>query len=174
MRDMSVLLPEFRIKIEELDKECLSSGLKFVNYFTLRTPCVQGKLWRQDKSKAVIGAEVARLVAADCAFLANCIMDAGPQTGPWATNAIPGLSWHQWGLAVDSYVEVNGIPDWKHPTAYKTRADIAVSLGLTAGYYFSAKKQDPGHIQMYPQEVLSLYTLKEVDDNMKERFGISS
>ena len=36
-------------------------------------------------------------------FLASVLDGVGPQHGPHVTNALPGLSWHQWGEAVDCF-----------------------------------------------------------------------
>jgi hypothetical protein len=45
-------------------------------------------------------------------FLAQCIERVGKQFGEHVTNAIPGLSWHQWGEAADSAWVVDNEVVW--------------------------------------------------------------
>lgn len=68
--------------------------------------------------------------------------------GKVVSNAPPGSSAHNFGLAVDLWpMKGNGF-DWgTHDILFKTMADIAVSLGLTAGYYFHTIHDAP-HVEM--------------------------
>jgi len=107
---------------------------------------------------------------AGCDFLGDTLQNAGPQKGKWATNALPGYSWHNWGYAVDCFVVKDGafVQRGDDPL-YELYASEAISLGLTAGYYFS--HQDSGHVQMYSEEVPEKYTSQEINDAMKKQFG---
>jgi hypothetical protein len=66
--------------------------------------------------------------------------------GPVVTNALPGHSWHNFGLAVDvAPFDELGKPDWNatHP-AWKRIVDIGVSLGLVDGKAWN----DIPHLQL--------------------------
>jgi hypothetical protein len=65
------------------------------------------------------------------------------------TNAPPGHSWHEFGLAVDvAPFDAAGKPDWNlsHPVWKKIIA-AGESLGLYSGDEFCSRKDDP-HFQM--------------------------
>jgi hypothetical protein len=60
--------------------------------------------------------------------------------GSVVTNAKPGMSAHNWGLAAD-LLPVNpatGKGDWNWDAGFKVMADEAQALGLRAGYYFKS------------------------------------
>ena len=65
----------------------------------------------------------------------------GPQKGDPVTNAIPGLSWHQWGEAVDCFWVVNNKAVWDLETVvnglnrFMVYANEAKKLGLDAGLF---------------------------------------
>ena len=63
------------------------------------------------------------------------------------TKAAPGLSAHNWGLAVDLLPTnpATGKGDWNFDAGFKDLADQAKKLGLTAGYYWKFK--DGAHIE---------------------------
>ena len=63
------------------------------------------------------------------------------------TNAPPGYSWHEYGLAGDLAVMVNGEPDWDlaHP-AWSRIVTVGESLGLTAGAHW--QHPDIPHFQL--------------------------
>ena len=67
--------------------------------------------------------------------------------GPKVTNAPAGSSAHNFGLAADLAPMKDGKIYWNAPDiVWKQMADVAVSLGLTAGYYFKSFKDMP-HIE---------------------------
>ncbi len=126
----------------------------------------EAKLWRQSRSTAEILEKIAQLKSDNCDYLAGILESVGPCNGPWATNTIPGLSWHNWRQAIDFAWEDKGFIDWNGDSdAYKTLADEAIKLGLTPGYYFH--KRDAGHIQFNAKEVPEVYTLQDVNDHFK-------
>ena len=131
-----------------------------------RSVAEEAKLWRQSRPTAEVVGKTDELKAMGCDYLASVIESVGPCTGPWATNTIPGLSWHNWKQAVDFAWEDNGVVNWDGDAdAYKTLADEAIKLGLTPGYYFH--ERDAGHIQFSAKEVPEVYTLQEVNDHFK-------
>lgn len=169
-RDLADLDPQFRAVVDrllaDLDER---QGVHMVPYCTLRTPQEQAELWRQGRPTWLIERRIKNLRRNGADFLADCIERAGPQRGNRVTGAIPGLSWHQWGLAVDCYRDVSGGADWSL-SAYEPYAKAAEAAGLTAG--FGWRTPDAPHIQA-PEEDSpeARYTITEINDMMRERFG---
>ena len=97
--DLTLLVPAFRPRLETLLANCRARGVEMRPYTGLRTPLEQAKLWRQSRSREQIDAKVAQLRAAGADYLADCIVHVGPRNGDPVTNAVPVLSWHQWGEA---------------------------------------------------------------------------
>ncbi len=146
-RDINLLTLEFRIKVVAVIKTCLTKGFVMTPYFTLRTPQEQGMLWCQSRSEEQISQAAYTLIKAGAPFLASCIDTQYAGNKKWATNALPGNSWHQWGQAVDCFLNENGVANWNSDDIrYKHYADVATQLGLTSGRYWL--KPDPDHIQL--------------------------
>jgi hypothetical protein len=175
--DLTPLVPEFRATVNELIARCAGRGVEMRPFFALRTPFEQAKLWRQSRSREEIEQRIARLRAAGAGFLAHCIETVGPQHGAHVTNAIPGLSWHQWGEAVDCMWIVERRADWSTVkrvngvNGYHLYADEAVGLGLDAGGHWRSFKDWP-HVQQRaaasPDRIMAL---KDIDAEMQRRFG---
>jgi peptidoglycan LD-endopeptidase CwlK len=166
--------PQFRQLLDQLLVLCQQEDIEMVPYFGLRTPFEQGKLWRQSRSVAQIQSKLADLRAKGAPFLAHCIDSVGPQHGPPVTNAIPGLSWHQWGEAMDCYWLRNGKAEWDTEiggsrNGYKVYAFLASQNGLFAGGHWQSFKDWP-HVQKRragsPNRPLT-----EIDREMRSRFG---
>ena len=169
LRDPALLAPEFRADVERLLDALRAQGHEFRLSTTLRTPWQQARLWRQSRTRATISERVVALRRAGAEHLAHVLESVGPQSGRPVTNAIPGLSWHQWGEAADLYLVVDGAAVWDagHP-GYHALAITAESLGLKSGRSFG----DPPHVQARRTEPSALPIL-EVDAEMRERFGLS-
>lgn len=165
------LVEEFSDKINEVIFQCHADGHWVVPYTTIRDPWEQAKLWRRSRTYSQIVAAQQDLHTADAEFLSQCINDVGIQPlAPWATNALPGLSWHQWGEAVDCYIQdKNGHAIWDstHP-GYESYAQRAKEMGLDAGHYWT--KKDSVHVQLRKGRVLDFHTLSEVDAEMLKRY----
>lgn len=164
------LEPEFAFKYQELLDDCKANGFEFRPFRVLATPLEQANLWRQSRTKEEISAKIKELNKAGAKYLASVIDQVGPQSGIHVTNSIPGLSWHQWGLACDSVLIENKSAVWlsDHP-GYEYYAKTANKMGLTAGLYF--KFRDAVHIQYNKLEVLGVYSMKDVDKEMSKRFS---
>ncbi len=70
-------------------------------------------------------------------------------TGPIVTNAPPGYSWHQFGLAVDvAPINPDGSIDWnaKHPQWTRIE-EVGVSLGMVSGANW-VRMVDCPHLQL--------------------------
>ena len=174
--NLNLLIPEFREKVEQLLENCRNQGVIMKPYCTLRDPYTQARLWRQSRSTAIIQKKINELKEKGAPFLAHCIESIGPQSGPHATNAIPGLSWHQWCEAVDCYWSVKGSIVWDMDTkinginGYLIYAVEATKLGLTAGHFWSRFKDSP-HIQHRQHaNPLQIYSLYQIDIHINTRY----
>lgn len=77
-----------------------------------------------------------------------------PVTNIVITNAMPGYSWHNYGLAVDFAPIVDGKPDWKWDPSdpkdhYDEIADLAAARGMTWGGGWRTFKDAP-HVEWHP------------------------
>lgn len=166
---MSQLVQEFEFKVGRALSACATAGVEMRPYYRLRTTTEQAKLWRQSRPKEEIEAAVSMLQRERAPYLARCLVEAGAQSGKWATNALPGQSWHQWGEAVDCAVYEHGKFSWSaaHP-GYELYARAAKAEGLEAGYYWQRK--DAVHIQFRVASVRSLYSWEDIDRLMLNKF----
>lgn len=171
-RDLTLLKPDFRGQVERLLLNCHRRGFELRPFFTERTPQEQGALWRQSRQGSQVKKRIDDLRRQNCHFLADCIEMHGPQFGRWATNAIPGLSWHNYGLAIDCFVVGKGGGAIWNPAheGYRVYAEEAKELGLTSGFYW--RHRDAVHVQQPPaSSPTKQYTLQDIDAMMRKRFG---
>lgn len=173
MPSLTDLTKEFQPKAERLLGLCAERGVIMRPYFTLRDPITQSKLWRQSRSLEEIEAKIKFLIAQNALYLANCLEAAGPQSGKWATNALPGESWHQWGEAIDCFWVVNGTAEWStslggDDNGYHVYARIAKELELTP--LGPTRIQDWAHVQRSAHKVTDQYSWAEIDAEMQNRY----
>lgn len=175
--DVTVLVPDFRSKLNGLLQACKGNGVEMRPYFGIRPPFEQAKFWRQSRTREEIMAKIGWLRAQGAPFLAECLESVGPQNGPQVTNAIPGLSWHQWGEAVDCVWVVDGKSEWSTQkkvggvNGYTVYADQASALGLDPGGRWKSLKDWP-HVQMRKtSSPAKIYSIAEIDNQMKAKFG---
>lgn len=177
-RKIEDLVPALQPQALTLLEKCRARGIEMRPSATLRSPFEQAKLWRQSRSKQTVQNKIAQLRNLDADFLAFCLESVGPQpSGPNVTGSIPGLSWHQWGEAIDCFWLVNGDDVWDPDlkinglNGFRVYAQEAKQMGLTAGGLWQNFKDWP-HVQLKsagsPTDVMSL---TDVDRIMKERFG---
>lgn len=181
--DLSALVPQMKTAVDALVAACAARQIEMRPYVALRTPEEQARLWRQSRSSEQIAAEVTRLQRAGAPYLADCLQRVGPQHGPPVTKAVPGLSWHQWGEAVDFFWALHGKAEWSvtftapvsgdfmGENGYHVLVDEAQKLNLHPGGAWK-RFQDWPHVQLHgaasPADVMSL---AEIDRQMAERFG---
>lgn len=175
--DTTALTPEFNNKLNELLLTCQGRGVEMRPYFGIRNPFEQAKLWRQSRTREEINQKIAELQTKGAPFLAHCLKSVGPQNGPHVTNALPGLSWHQWGEAVDCFWVVAGQAEWstvKQVNArngYRVYAEQAMQLGLDAGGLWRSLKDWP-HVQLRKAgSPLGAYAIGEIDRKMAAKFN---
>jgi peptidoglycan L-alanyl-D-glutamate endopeptidase CwlK len=175
--DINLLVPDFHQKVKALLQNCLNRGIEMRPNEGLRDPFVQAKYWRQSRTKEAIQRKIDELKNEGADFLAHCIESVGPQHGDPVTNSISGLSWHQWGEALDCFWVVNGKAVWSITTVvnglngFMVYADEAKKLGLDAGLFW-ASLQDAPHVQLRKTSNPSkLFSVQQINQTMQERFG---
>lgn len=130
---MKGLHPQFRGLMEGFLVDCTAKGLRLMPYCGLRTCTEQARLFRQGRTAAQIKEKCDKLRARGYGFLAEIIQSVGPQKGSRiVTYAAPGESFHNYGLATDAVLLVNGKPDWnvEHLDDWKLAGEIAKGHGL--------------------------------------------
>ncbi len=174
--DLTLLMPEFRLKVITLLQNCAHRGIELRPRATLRDPFIQARYWRQSRPIAEINQKIKDLKANGAHFIADCIHAVGFQQGAHVTNAIPGLSWHQWGEAVDCFwvMDEHAI-QFLHTPTHETNglmiyATEAEKIGLDAGFFWESFRDAP-HVQLRKAaSPASLYTLAAIDAEMQMRF----
>jgi len=156
---MAALLEElnkdFRLNVIDLIKACKKRGVCIVPYCTYRDLYKQAILWRQSRRWVEIKREVRELEDTGISFLASIIRDVGVHIGPaqHITNAIPGLSWHQYREAVDCYILRRGLAVWDpNDKGYKIYREEGLKLGMAIG-----TADDWGHLQSSENRVVDVY-----------------
>jgi peptidoglycan LD-endopeptidase CwlK len=175
--ESGTLIPEFREKVLKAISLCRKQGVVMRPFCTLRDPLAQARLWRQSRTIEEISLKITDLKNKGADFLAGCLDSVGPQNGKHVTNALPGLSWHQWGEAIDCMWVVDGSAEWSvykkvdGINGYRHFAEIAAGLGLTPGGTWKGFKDWP-HVQLRmesnPAKCMSIV---RIDAEMKARFG---
>lgn len=113
-RDLNDLRPAVARAARNVLDSCRKRRLDLLIYCTRRTFHEQARLWRVGRDLATIKAMAERLES-DCGRtdLGVILLDVGPQYGSRiVTNAPPGFSFHNYGLAFDAVPLWNGKPLW--------------------------------------------------------------
>ncbi|GAB4023727.1 hypothetical protein GCM10028808_74830 [Spirosoma migulaei] len=175
--DLNTLVPEFKVKVEQLLENCLKQGIEMRPNEALRGPLKQAIYWRQSRSIEEINKKIKELRVKEAPFLADCLEKVGPQHGKHVTDVIPGVSWHQWGEALDCLWIVKGEAEWSLTklvnglNGFKVYAQEAKKIGIEAGFFWPKFKDSP-HVQLRktanPSVILSLSDISKV---MQERFS---
>ncbi len=177
-RDMSRLDPAFRTTVDAVLNACLPAGVTMTPYCAERTPPEQAKLWRQSRTIEQIDEAIGLMRNAGATYLAEALDSVGPQHGPHVTNALPGLSWRQWGLAVDCFWRLDDCAEWSSTrrvngvNGYQLYAQIAQEHGLAAGGLWTSFPDWP-HVQK-PETASPLSngtSWVDIDTAMRKRFG---
>lgn len=170
--DLSLLVDPFEAEITGiLGALLLDDGFQLRPFFTRRHPLEQARLWRQSRTTTEVHTAASMLAREGAVYLRGLLLSVGPQHGKWATNALPGQSWHQWDEAIDCFVMEHGRAVWRrdHP-GYRRYAEKAREAGLTAGFFW--RHQDAVHVQAREGRVRSLFTWAQIDQDMQRRFGV--
>lgn len=149
-------------KVDFILKTTRNEGLHFRVYTKARDPWEQARLWRQSRSHEEIQRAILKLRQEGALFLADILASVGPQYGRWATNNLPGQSWHQYGEAIDVVLVSTAektVWNGSNP-AYERLAKIAVKVGLHSGFYW--KSRDANHLQLRPDAARAYYSWAEL------------
>lgn len=129
------LHPQFHIACQELLRLCEQQGLEIRIYCTVRTCTEQAKLFRRSRTRREVAQRAQSLTDRGFPFLAESLLSVGPQAGKLGahiTNAAPGESFHQYGLAVDGAPFVGGKFLWDASAPeWQVYGQAAQYLGLT-------------------------------------------
>lgn len=166
--DLSLLEPDFRARVEGTLATCRREGVVLRPFCTIRSTLDQARLWRQSRSTKAIAREIQKLRDNGADYLAWCLERVGAQDGRPVTNAIPGMSWHQWGEACDCFLVVDGEAVWDAgDPGYETYVEVAEEHGLVSGRSW----HDIVHVQKRLESVLGAYSLASIDREMQVRYG---
>ena len=165
-RNLDDLQPDFRAAVDLVLADCRELGVEMRPFFTTRSPAEQARLWRQSRTWAQIQAAIEAMRNQGAPWLASVLYDVGPQHGKHATGALPGRSWHQWGLAVDCFlVGPQGEALWDSlEPGYDVYAQAVLKRGLHLGPTW-----DRVHIQARPGSVSMPWAV--VEEAMQTRWG---
>ena len=176
-RDLAALCADFAPQAQALLDACASRDVRMRPFFTMRGPGVQAKLWCQSRTAAQIEKQIQSLRWAGAHWLAGLLDPTWAKTGPAVTNALPGMSWHQWGEAIDCFVlgeDGNAVWDARH-ASYRVYAEEARKLRLEAGGLW-LRFPDAVHVQLRQTSspLKAGMSWAEVDAEMRRRFSPQS
>lgn len=112
-KDINDLIKEVKEKAIFVKEYCKNEGIDLLIYCTYRSFKEQAKLYRQSRPLRVIENKAKRYREQGLDFLADILLSVGPCFGPHVTNAGPGSSWHNYGMAWDAVPLINGKPLWR-------------------------------------------------------------
>ncbi len=171
---MMTLDVNFSRQLDQCLQDCAAQGVILSKLMGVRDPVTQAKLWRQSRPTDLIEHVRDNLRSEGADFLAQCLDEAGPQpSGPEVTRALPGYSWHQWGLAQDVVWMVNDSPEWSLSklgplNGYLVLARMAKKYGLTTLIAMG----DAGHVQLPSAAAPDrMYPLAVINNTMKRLFS---
>lgn len=152
---LPALEPWFSDKISYLLEQLIAEGVVIRPYSGRRGALEQAVLWVQSRTPLEVELMARRLEEEHAPFLASSLRRALAMraAGRWATNNLPGQSWHNFGLAIDAHVvSEDGRAVWgpKHDS-YRRYAEVARELGLWAGH--DMPRQDVVHVQAHADTV---------------------
>ena len=166
-------------KIEDLSSElqekhdciisfCAEHGVDMLTYCTLRGANEQAIAFRKSRTKSEITHKADELLSRGFSFLADVLWKVGPQAGDLGkhvTNAGPGESWHQYGMAFDAVPLRDGKCCWDKDTnrfAWAIYREAIFSCGCSWGGGFG----DYPHCQQIersnPLDVLTAEQVKRM------------
>ena len=165
--DTDLLSFAFWQTCEELIKKMEDDGYTIRLVSGKRTPREQAKIWRNGRASYLIKSTIKNLRDKKQDAIADLVEDVGPQMGKHVlTQTLPGYSWHNWGEAIDVWVNDDASGS---EVNYQPLAIAAKALNLTPGYYFHFR--DPGHIQQNSFEIRQRFSDAQVNEYVKNNPG---
>lgn len=117
-RNIEDLQPQIQERVRRFEQRCTEEGLEILIYCTLRTSEDQAKLYWQGRNLDQVTKKADELRNEyQRPDLADLLLQVGVQPGKKVTNAGPGQSMHNYGLAIDGVPMRNGKAVWgtNHP-----------------------------------------------------------
>ncbi len=148
---MEGLVDEVAEKAELIIEACASVQIKIIVVSSLRSLEEQAKLYRQSRTTREINEKISKFRDRGYWFLADAIERVGSCNGDHVTNAAPGESWHNYGLAFDAVPIVNGKPAWRYLHAqeqWEVYGEAVRQSGMTWGGDWRRFKDYP-HAQLH-------------------------
>jgi peptidoglycan L-alanyl-D-glutamate endopeptidase CwlK len=177
-RRIEDLRPDVQKKLIQVIAACKAQGVDLLVTSTFRSLKDQARLYRKTRTRWEIEQKIEslkydyehglRLDGRGFYFLADVLEGVGPQSGPLGkhvTGAGPGQSWHNYGLAFDAYVLVDGKPDFEvtNPAAWEIYIQAVEKNGLASAARWIHNRELP-HAQLagLPSDPLKGRTPDEV------------
>lgn len=145
-RQTESLIEPVKLKVHLLLKACGRKRLDLTIFSARRGPEAQARMWCRSRTLLEVQSQRRLLELAEAPRLASLLKDEYASTGRWATDRLPGQSWHQWGEACDLFVEVGGKAAWIDGRLTTVCAPLVKDLGLESGATW-ARGRDPNHVQ---------------------------
>jgi len=94
--DISFAEKFMNVRVECMKQSIITQPvLGFINVF------LHAEIWKQSKQDQAVDEAIAKLQNEGCNFLSSILMCASSVHSKHKTNRLPGMSWHNWGRAVD-------------------------------------------------------------------------
>lgn len=168
---------DFSERIKILLDNCNAKGINFRLVEGIRNPFKQAVYWKQSRSSVEVKKTIKRLQNQNADFIAYCLFIIGEHSiGNLITNALPGISWHQYGLAVDCVWVVDSNPCWdinkfhNGVNGYDILAHEAEKLNICSGHNWKSIK-DSYHLQANFTSPSDIYSLEEISSKMEIRYS---
>jgi peptidoglycan L-alanyl-D-glutamate endopeptidase CwlK len=155
---IDLLIPEAKVKCLEIEAKCKEKGFDLLIYCTYRSFEEQAKLFRQSRTLHNIVLKSDELRSNGFVFLAETLVEVGPQYGKWVTNSAPGESWHQYKEAFDAVPMLDGQELWAiegNEKYWESYFEICSNVGMLNGHKFG----DSPHCQLRPLNINPLDVL---------------
>ena len=166
-RNMEDLNSRFLTILNRVLRACEKRGYHLKPYCTKRDVWEQAKLYRQSRTWLEIKKDISNLKNDGADFLAKVLLEVGPQYGRWATNALPGFSWHQYGEACDCFVLENYKAIWNpNHEGYLVFHEEAIKRGIVT----LRTIHDANHIQLKLHSPTFYYRIDTIDGIMKKSY----
>lgn len=162
MADTSKLHPNFKGPFEKVLRSFLNvTGHRLIVTSTIRTLEEQARLYRQGVSTDAVNLKAQGLRNRGYNELADILIAVGPvPTSNKVTNAGPGESWHNWGMAADVVPIVNGHAVWDSESPLWGQYGSLVKMN---GLYWGDSFGDLPHCQLFEEgNPLNVFSPDEV------------
>lgn len=153
-RRINDLRPDFMGLASQLQERMAEKSIPLLIYSTLRRFDVQARLFRQGRPYVTIRTRADELADKwGRPDLADILMSVGPQYGPVRTNAAPGQSLHNYGVALDAAPMRNGEIVWgtqdpNDMALWEAYGNAVRDLGMEWGGDWRGGLVDMPHAQM--------------------------